>query len=132
MIERDGKLLLERRTDAPVWSLIAGKVEDDESLIEGLVREVAEETGLTVSGYSFFGHYSDPSRIVAYPDGNVFSVATFAYVVGVESFEGLRPSAESHELRFFSKADLHELDMPATQQEVIEHYRAGSTAPILA
>lgn len=60
LIERDGTLLLERRVDAPMWSLIAGRVEDDETLIEGLVREVREETGLEVSTTSSSGTF--PSR----------------------------------------------------------------------
>jgi 8-oxo-dGTP pyrophosphatase MutT (NUDIX family) len=111
LIERDGSILLERRTDAPLWSLIAGRVEADETLVEGLVREVAEETGLVISSFSFFGHYSDPTRIASYADGNVYSLVTFAYV--------------------FSKAELSEVDLPATQRQAIEHYVADGTAPRL-
>jgi 8-oxo-dGTP pyrophosphatase MutT (NUDIX family) len=131
LIERDGSLLLERRTDAPLWSLIAGAVEDTESLTEALRREVHEETGLAVSGYELFGTFSDPSRIARYPDGNVYRVASFAYLVEVESFEGLRPSSESEELRFFSKDELSGLDLPATQWSVIERFLAGDPPPHL-
>jgi 8-oxo-dGTP pyrophosphatase MutT (NUDIX family) len=131
LIERDGSLLLERRTDAPLWSLIAGAVEDTESLTDGLRREVHEETGLVVSAYELFGTFSDPSRIVRYPDGNVIRVASFAYLVEVESFEGLRPSAESEELRFFPKDEVAGLDLPATQWRVIERFLAGDPPPHL-
>jgi 8-oxo-dGTP pyrophosphatase MutT (NUDIX family) len=131
LIERDGSLLLERRTDAPLWSLIAGAVEDTESLTDALRREVQEETGLAVSGYALFGTFSDPSRIVSYPDGNVIRVASFAYLVEVESFEGLRPSSESEELRFFPLDELAGLDMPATQSPVIERLLAGAAPPHL-
>jgi 8-oxo-dGTP pyrophosphatase MutT (NUDIX family) len=71
LIERDGSLLLERRADAPLWSLIAGGVEDTETLAEALRREVLEETGLIVVGHDLFGTFSDPTRIIRYPDGNV-------------------------------------------------------------
>ena len=81
LIERDGTLLLERRADAPLWSLIAGMVNDEESLVDGLRREVLEETGLTVTGFELFGTFTDPSRIVSYPDGSVYRVASFAYSV---------------------------------------------------
>src|SRR2546427_3866229 len=87
LIERDDSLLLERRVDAPLWSLIAGSVEDTESLTSALRREVREETGLAVASYELFGTFSDPTRIVSYPDGNVVPVASVAYVVSVESFD---------------------------------------------
>ena len=131
LIERDGKLLLERRTDAPLWSLIAGKVEDNESLVEALRREVHEETGLAVTAYGLFGTFSDPTRIVSYPDGNVFRVASVVYSIQVASFEDMRPSAESAELRFFSREELTGLDVPATQRPVLERFLGGGTAPYL-
>jgi ADP-ribose pyrophosphatase YjhB (NUDIX family) len=130
-IERGDEVLLERRSDAPVWGLIAGRVDDGESLDGALRREIHEETALTVTGYELFGVFSDPSRIVAYPDGNVYRVVSCVYTVAVESFEQLRPSAESEELRFFSRAQLLGLDLPATQRHIVERYVAGGRRPHL-
>ncbi len=131
LIERDGTLLLERRVDAPLWSLIAGRVEDDESLTGGLRREVLEETGLVVTSCELFGTFTDPTRVIAYPDGAIVRVASFVYRVAVESFDGLRASEESEELRFFAKDDLLDLDVPATQRPVFERYVSGAPAPHL-
>jgi ADP-ribose pyrophosphatase YjhB (NUDIX family) len=131
LIERNGALLLERRVDAPLWSLIAGRVENDESLTDGLRREVLEETGLVVARCELFGTFTDPTRIVAYPDGAVMRVASFVYRVAVESFDGLRASEESEELRFFAKGDLLALDVPATQRPVFERYVSGKAPPHL-
>jgi ADP-ribose pyrophosphatase YjhB (NUDIX family) len=131
LIERNGALLLERRVDAPLWSLIAGRVENDESLTDGLRREVLEETGLVVARCELFGTFTDPTRIVAYPDGAVMRVASFVYRVAVESFDGLRASEESEELRFFAKGDLLRLDVPATQRPVFERYLSGKAPPHL-
>ena len=131
LIERNGALLLERRVDAPLWSLIAGRVENDESLTDGLRREVLEETGLVVARCELFGTFTDPTRIVAYPDGAVMRVASFVYRVAVESFDGLRASDESEELRFFAKGDLLRLDVPATQRPVFERYVSGKAPPHL-
>jgi 8-oxo-dGTP pyrophosphatase MutT (NUDIX family) len=131
LIERDGTLLLERRVDAPLWSLIAGRVEDDESLTGGLRREVLEETGLVVTSCELFGTFTDPTRVIAYPDGAIVRVASFVYRVAVESFAGLRASDESEELRFFAKADLLGLDVPATQRPVFARYVSGAPAPHL-
>lgn len=131
LIERNGSFLLERRTDAPLWSLIAGAVEDTETLAEALRREVLEETGLTVVRHSLFGTFSDPSRIIRYPDGNVLRMASFAYTVDVASFEGLRTSEESEELRFFPREVLQDLDLPATQRPVLERLLSGEPEPHL-
>jgi len=131
LIEQDGSLLLERRTDAPVWSLIAGQVHDDETLTDALRREVHEETGLSVSGCELFGTFSDPTRIVAYPDGNVFRVASFVYTVAVESYAGLRASFESEELHFFPRAEILSLDLPATQRHILERVLSQAPTPHL-
>jgi hypothetical protein len=47
---------------------------------------------------------------------------TFAYRVAVESFDGVRRSAESRDLRFFSNEELARLDVPATQRAALDHY----------
>jgi 8-oxo-dGTP pyrophosphatase MutT (NUDIX family) len=131
LIEREGAVLLERRADAPLWSLIAGQVEDDESLTDALRREVHEETGLVLSRCELFGTFTDPTRIVRYPDGNVYRVASFAYQVAVASFDGLRPSAESEDLRFFPRSALLALDLPATQRPIVERLVSGVPPPHL-
>lgn len=69
LIEHEGRILFDRRADAPYWGLIAGTVEADETLEEALRREIREETGLEVKTFSLFGTFSHPSRIVAYADG---------------------------------------------------------------
>jgi ADP-ribose pyrophosphatase YjhB (NUDIX family) len=131
LIEREGSLLLERRVDAPLWSMIGGDLSDTETLAEALEREVREETGLVVSDYELFGTFSDPTRIVSYPDGNVIRIASFVYSVAVESFDSLRASSESEELRFFPKIELLGLELPATHRHVIERYVSGEAGPHL-
>ncbi len=49
--DRDGRLLLIRRANDPgrgLWSIPGGRVEPGETDAQALVREMAEETGLTV------------------------------------------------------------------------------------
>lgn len=69
LIERDGRLLMERRRDCGRWGLPGGATEVDESLEETLQREVREETGLVVVCHSLLRVFDDPSRIAHYPDG---------------------------------------------------------------
>lgn len=131
LIERNGALLLERRTDAPVWSLIAGMVDDTETLADALKREVREETGLAVTRYELFGTFTDPTRIVSYPDGNVFRVASFVYCVEVDSFDGLQPGPESRAVRFVPRAEVSGLEMPATQRQIVEKLVSDEPPPHL-
>ncbi len=54
LIELDGRLLLvkNRRRDGSLdWTTPGGVIDEGESLIEGLTREVEEETGLTVTSW---------------------------------------------------------------------------------
>jgi 8-oxo-dGTP pyrophosphatase MutT (NUDIX family) len=122
LIERDGALLLERRSDCGRWGLIGGGMDVEESLEDALRREVREETGLVVASHELYGVLSDPSRIVRYPDGNVVRLLAFVYRTKVEGFETFRRSDESEELRFFGPEELPELDMIKTARPILEGY----------
>lgn len=66
--------------------------------------------------------FSDPSRIIRYPDGNVVRIISFVFRVEVESFETLRRSEESEELRFVEPEELKELDIIETARPIIREY----------
>ena len=68
----EGKLLLQRRSANGLWGLPGGSVEIGESVTQAIIREVREETGLTIRVDRLIGVYSDPGfQVVRYPDGNV-------------------------------------------------------------
>ena len=73
IFDRDRRVLLQRRTDNDLWGIPGGAVEYGEAVRAALLREVREETGLTVEIIRLVGVYSDPAhhQIVTYPDGNV-------------------------------------------------------------
>ena len=133
LVVRDGALLLECRSDSGRWGLIGGAVDPHDSLHDALCREVAEETNLRVTSYALFGTFSDPSRIIQYPDGSVIRILTLAYTVAVESFAPLRLSHESTGLRFFPPAELATLDIVETHRHIVDHWLADTQprVPIL-
>ncbi|GIP39907.1 hypothetical protein J31TS4_31870 [Paenibacillus sp. J31TS4] len=94
----------------------------DEDLVEGLKREVKEETGLNVRDVNLFGTFSDPSRIIAFPDGNVKRIITLAYEVEVEEDNELVCSEESRELRFLSKEELDKIHLAETHIPILRAY----------
>ncbi|MGD7706918.1 NUDIX domain-containing protein [Microlunatus sp. Y2014] len=75
-----GSVLLEHRADSDLWGLIGGGIDDRESIIAGLHREVVEETGLGLTECALLGLWSDPTRILAYPDGNVMRSVTAGFI----------------------------------------------------
>jgi ADP-ribose pyrophosphatase YjhB (NUDIX family) len=56
-----GKIVLTKRNDLPVWCLPGGHVEAGESLAAAAIREVKEETGLEVKITRLVGIYSRPN-----------------------------------------------------------------------
>ncbi|MFD0676882.1 MULTISPECIES: NUDIX domain-containing protein [unclassified Paenibacillus] len=127
LITDDNRLLMERRTDSGKWAIIGGAIKKDESLIDGLYREVNEETGLRISKYELFGTFSDPSRIIEFPDGNVKRIITIAYKVEVEPYERLVCSDESLELKYINRSELESIAVAETHKSIVEHYIKNNT-----
>jgi 8-oxo-dGTP pyrophosphatase MutT (NUDIX family) len=65
-----GSVLLVCRADDGYWELPGGRVEVGESASAAVVREVAEEAGVTIKVTGLAGVYSDPGHVLAYPNEN--------------------------------------------------------------
>jgi ADP-ribose pyrophosphatase YjhB (NUDIX family) len=101
MFNRRGRLLLQQRSDGGQWGLPGGSVEIGESVRDAVVREVREETGLTVVVRRLVGVYSEPQRqVVRYPDGNVWHYVNICFECAVRGGE-LTTCDETLALEFF-------------------------------
>jgi len=95
IVNRDGRVLAIRRRDNSHWEPPGGVLDRDESIPEGLIREVREETGLTVEPEALTGVYKNMVRgIVAL----VFRCRT--------ADEPLTSTAEAQEIRWLSAEEL--------------------------
>ncbi|MBT7191867.1 MAG: NUDIX domain-containing protein [Anaerolineae bacterium] len=116
--ETKQKALLTQRADNKQWCLPSGGVDPGETVEETCNREVYEETGLNVRVIRLVGVYSDPHRLVEYPDGNK------AHVVGL-SFEAeivggkLGLSDETTDFGYFTVEEMEKLDMLLNHKERI-------------
>jgi ADP-ribose pyrophosphatase YjhB (NUDIX family) len=132
LIERDGGFLVERRADDPhEWAFIGGRLEMHEDLLETLRREVLEETGLAIERAELFGVFSDPTRIVAYPDGNICRVVSIAFRVSAR--EDAQPvlSDESSEMLFVSPGELARLPFWPIHRPIRDALLRGSNGPVV-
>ena len=62
IIDEDSRILAIRRADNGQWEPPGGVLELDETIHEGLVREVLEETGLTIEPGPLTGVYKNMRR----------------------------------------------------------------------
>jgi 8-oxo-dGTP pyrophosphatase MutT (NUDIX family) len=121
LIERDGEFLVERRVDdADVWAFIGGTLEDGERVVDALHREVREETGLEIVDARLLGLFSEPTRIVEYPDGTVCQVLSIAFRVTPRGSAEPVLSAESAGMRFVSREELARLPFWPAQLPIRE------------
>ncbi|MGW7597077.1 NUDIX hydrolase [Streptomyces antimycoticus] len=129
--DEDGRLLLIHKTDNDRWALPGGGHDIGETVSDTVVREVEEETGISVEVDDIVGLYTDPQHVMAYDDGEVrqqFSICFRAHPTGGE----LRTSSESKEVRWVSPADLDDLDIhPSMRLRITHGLDASRTRPYL-
>ena len=124
VIAHEDRILLEYRTDSDYWALIGGGLEIDESTEAGMVREIYEETGIRISEneLKLFNIYSDPSRIIEYPDGNIIRSISIAYTLKIACKHTLICSEESRKLKYFSIDEIKDIDIVDTHKHIIDDY----------
>ena len=83
VIEKDGKVLFQRRADNGKWGLIGGLVEMNETYAQAAVREAREETGLEVRLTSFLGIFHNHDMVWA--NGDAAHVISAMYTAEIVS-----------------------------------------------
>lgn len=78
-IVNSNKVLMLHRKDNNKWTLPGGTLELNESLTSCAIREVQEETGLSISITDVIGTYTDPDIRIEYSDGEVRREFTIVY-----------------------------------------------------
>ena len=124
------KVLLTQRTDNGQWCLPSGRVEAGESVAEACVREVFEETGLIARVTRLVGIYSDPDKLVVYPDGNKAHIVALSFEAEIIGGE-LGGSDETTDWGYYSKKQMEEeLDMLPGHMERIKDSISGQVAVV--
>jgi 8-oxo-dGTP diphosphatase len=119
LVDPDGRVLVAQRPDgkhmAGLWEFPGGKVEEDESPEDALIRELSEELGIVVKAdclapFTFASH--------AYPD---FHLLMPLYVC--RRWQGTVTAREHRALRWVMPRALSELAMPPADLPLIPMLR---------
>ena len=122
IITCNGKLLLEKRRDCDIWGLVGGGVKKTESPLQAIAREIKEELGLRIPLDRFhkLGVYGEPGRIAAYQDGSIWRMVVVVFGLELEEEPEMVISAESKDLRFFTKEELKDIEIVVTHSDIVE------------
>jgi ADP-ribose pyrophosphatase YjhB (NUDIX family) len=130
VLNQEGKILLQLRSDTHVWALPGGAMEIGETISQTAVRETKEETGFDVEPEYVVGIYTNPLHVVAFSNGEVrqqFSICFVCRLVGGK----MEVSNESTEVGFFSPEEIEHIDMHPSIRLRIQHFLEHRDQPFI-
>jgi 8-oxo-dGTP pyrophosphatase MutT (NUDIX family) len=102
IINADGQVLLQLRSDDRTWGLPGGAMEPGEEPAETLVREIREETALEVVPERIVGVYGGPDFRVRYANGDEAAILSITFACRPVAGEPRVNDDESLEVRYFA------------------------------
>jgi len=123
----NGEILLQRRTDDGTWGTPGGGMNYGETYTETAIREVFEETGLTVSELKLFGIYSGKNKIIEYPNKDVCFGGVVVFITDKYNGDLINCPIECKEHRFFHRNNLP-ADLNKLNKQWIVQWRDGQDA----
>ena len=118
--DKDGRILMQRRTDNGMWGYAGGAVELFEDTRDTARRELLEETGLTALSLELFDVFSGERLRYVYPNGDEVSTIDILYICREWTGEPVCQPEEVSELRWFDIDELPPLSPPIRLP--MEHY----------
>ncbi len=108
LIQKENKILLQNRvkSDWRGYAFPGGHIEVGESIVDAVVREVREETGLTIIDPKLCGIKQFPLKDGKYENGRYL-----VFLFRADKFSGEVVSSEEGEMRWIDKRDLHKFNL---------------------
>lgn len=116
VVDGEGRLLLSRE-DNDMWDTLGGGLDHDEDPLDGLRREVFEESGMRVTWISPTPKYF----ITCKRYRSEGYTANIVYEMKLDNAEHI-PSSESVELKFFTPEEARELNLYPTTKKLVDLY----------
>ena len=112
------ELLMLHRKDNKKWTMPGGTLEFGESMVDCALREVKEESGLSVEVKDIIGTYTDPNIRVAYSDGEVRQEFTIVYYGETKDFD-VKLDEESSQFVWVPLDEVNNLPLADSQRRRI-------------
>ena len=95
-----------------------------ETPLDAIAREIKEELGLRIPQEQFrkLSVYGEPGRIAAYQDGSIWRMVVVVYALELKEVPEIVISAESRDMRFFSKNELKDIEIVVTHSDIVEDW----------
>ena len=104
--DKQGRVLLQKRTDNHCWGYPGGSTDLDERVEDAAARELFEETGLTANHLELFGVFSGKELHYVYPNGDEVSNVDIVFLCRDYSGSLRLDAEESEDLCFFEAGQL--------------------------
>lgn len=130
LLNENHEILVERRADNGLYCLPGGSLDLDETVLEGMRRELREETGIDCTDFTLFSIRSGSKTDFRYPNGDVTNYVDLNFIAHVQGKNiPLKSDGESTSLQFLSLSALPDSSLwtPGTWS-IVEKYKAGNFA----
>lgn len=128
LINEKEEILVEKRADNGLYCLPGGSLDLDETVLEGMHRELQEETGIDVTNFVLFSIRSGSKTDFRYPNGDITNYVDLNFISHVHS-QGihLKSDGESTSLQFLPLSQLPDPSLwtPGTWS-IVEKYQSGN------
>lgn len=122
VVDKNGRILLQLRSDNNTWGYAGGSVEIDEKVEDAAKRELYEETGLIAKELTLLGVFSGKEMHNIYPNGDEVSNVDIVYICKSYYGELKCQVGEVENLKFFDVSDLPDnifkSNLPAIEEYV--------------
>lgn len=127
VLDKEERLLLQRRTDDGLWGIPGGSLELGETLEEAARRELREETGLEAGDLTLFDVFSGDAGKHIYPNGDPVEIVSAVYLTKETQGAMKADGNESAELRFFTHKELQTVPLSGINQAILRRFLQSQT-----
>jgi len=127
LVDPEGRILLEKRQDNGLYCLPGGSIDYEEEVLDGLKREIREETGISLQKASLFMIQSGKKTTLHYPNGDITNYIDITFIAYLSKSEAVIAThdKESSEVFFCSIGELPSRDkLLSCDIRIIDKYLA--------